>query len=226
VDSAVNPANPPTPPQKGRLTLLLIAGLPVTMILAATWLWYFVARGDLDLVGTLGTANHGALLKPPRSLAAQTLSLPSGEPLDMAALEPQWTLVVPNEGGRCAAACEHLLYLTRQIHLAMGKEYNRIRRFYLGTEPLAQTRLAVTALSDAHTLPADFAGYLAQEHPQLQVLQTDGATLRQLFAEHHSAPDTWYLVDPAGWVMMAYDDSVSYKDVMADLKFLLKNSSY
>jgi hypothetical protein len=30
--------------RKNRMMLLLIAGIPVTMILAASWLWYFVAR--------------------------------------------------------------------------------------------------------------------------------------------------------------------------------------
>ena len=38
-------------------------------------------------------------------------------------------------------------------------------------------------------------------------------------------PRLWYLADPAGWVMMTYNAEVSYKDVIADLKFLLKNSS-
>ena len=32
-------------------------------------------------------------------------------------------------------------------------------------------------------------------------------------------------MDPNGWVMMRYDSSVDYKDVIADLKFLLKNSN-
>jgi hypothetical protein len=45
-----------------------------------------------------------------------------------------------------------------------------------------------------------------------------------LFPEQQGDPTTWYLVDPAGWVMMAYDNQVPYKDVIADLKFLLKNS--
>ena len=49
----------------GRAILLLIAGLPVTMILAATWLWYFVERGDIDIVGALGTANSGEILSNP-----------------------------------------------------------------------------------------------------------------------------------------------------------------
>ena len=52
-----------------RLTLLLIAGLPVTMILLATWLWFYVASGKINLVDLLGTANRGELLSPPPALA-------------------------------------------------------------------------------------------------------------------------------------------------------------
>lgn len=208
-----------------RLVLLLIAGIPVTMILAATWLWYFVARGELDLVGSVGTANNGTLVQPPRQLADAGLREVSGAPFDFRALEPRWTFVIPNRGDVCDSACEHLLYLTRQIHLAMGKEYNRIRRFYISDAAVADTRLAVRELSDAHPLPPGFAAYLEKEHGQLRPLKADSAALARLFAGHLAAPDTWYLVDPAGWIMMSYDDSVPYKDVMADLKFLLKNSS-
>ena len=51
--------------RNNRIVLLSIIGIPVTMILAASWLWYFVVQGDLDLVGTLGTANRGTLVQPP-----------------------------------------------------------------------------------------------------------------------------------------------------------------
>ncbi len=61
-------------PGSGRMVLLLIGGLPVTIILAATWLWYFGTSGNVDLVGMLGTANRGALIKPPRQLDDYPLS--------------------------------------------------------------------------------------------------------------------------------------------------------
>lgn len=208
-----------------RLVLLLIAGLPITMILAATWLWFFVVKGELDVVGALGTANQGTLVAPPRPLNKAMLSDASGHPLGQDALEPKWALVAPNPGATCDAACEHLLYLTRQIHLAMGKEYNRIRRFYISDYPVTETVLEVDSLSDNHPMPPGFAAFLEKEHRDLRPLRADEATLRELFPEHLEAPDTWYLVDPAGWVMMSYDDSVGYKEVMSDLKFLLKNSS-
>ena len=34
----------------------------------------------------------------------------------------------------------------------------------------------------------------------------------------------WFLVDPAGWVMMRFSDDLPYKEVIRDMKFLLKNS--
>ena len=43
-------------------------------------------------------------------------------------------------------------------------------------------------------------------------------------AKDPTNPSTWYLVDPAGWIMMSYNSEVSYKDVISDLKLLLKNS--
>lgn len=225
VEGSEHSAATSAPGNNNRLILLLIAGLPVTMILAATWLWFFVVRGDLDLIGALGTANRGTLVQPPRQLAETELYTGSGEVFDFYGEEPQWTFVVANPGATCDSACEHLLYLTRQIHLAMGKEYNRIRRLYLGDTPLADTRLAVDSLSDDHPLPENFAAFMGREHGKLQPLRSSAAELQRLFPERGTAPDTWYLVDPAGWVMMSYDDSVSYKDVISDLKFLLKNSS-
>jgi hypothetical protein len=35
----------------------------------------------------------------------------------------------------------------------------------------------------------------------------------------------WYLVDPAGWLMMRLSDELYFKDALDDLRFLLKYSS-
>jgi hypothetical protein len=209
-----------------RMVLLLIGGIPVTMILAATWLWYFVAHGDIDLVGTLGTANRGTLVQPPRQLDDQALYDESGRRARFAGLEPRWAMVLPGSGGRCDADCEKSLYVTRQIHTAMGKEFNRLRRLYLSADNTANTQLAVRQLSDAHAAPGagEFAHYLASEHKDLQALTLSADSFAKLFPEHTADPTTWYLVDPAGWVMMSYNKEIPYKDVIADLKFLLKNS--
>lgn len=209
---------------QGRMVLLLIIGFPLTMILAATWLWYFVVEGDLDLVGALGTANHGTLLQPPRQMDDQVLRDATGRAMHYKDLPPRWTMVIPGAAGRCDEACEKNLYQTRQIHTALGRYYNSLQRLYVSEGPVSTTRLAVQQLSDGTTAPDSFADYLEKEHSGLLAWAVEPAAHDTLFAEFSADETTWYLVDPAGWVMMAYNREVSYKEVIADLKFLLKNS--
>ena len=206
-----------------RMMLLLIAGIPLTMILAASWLWYFVVNGELDIVGSIGTANRGTLLQPPRQVDDIALSDDTGAPYPYKDLEPRWSMVIVGSDNQCAQQCEHTLYVTRQIHVAMGKEFNRIRRIYMSETALADIDLAVPALSDDHPTPANFKALLEGEHRGTKFLGMGSGGYDALFGEHSAAGDTWYLIDPAGWVMMSYNDEIPYKDVISDMKFLLKN---
>jgi len=207
-----------------RLIFVSIVGIPVMVVLTASWLWYFVVRGDLDLVGILGTSNHGALVQPPRQLDDGKLVDINGEAFSYADLPSQWTFLVPGTGS-CDGNCEGLLYLTRQIHTAMGQEMHRIRRFYVSDLAIADTRFEVATLSDKRPAPADFNQYMQEEQAGLNIYTLERNKFNALFSEFSSDPSSWYLVDPAGWIMMSYNSEVTYKQVMSDLKFLLKNSS-
>jgi hypothetical protein len=209
--------------RNGRLVILLIAGIPLTLVLAATWLWYFVVHGDLDLVGALGTSNRGELLQPPRQIADYPVQTDSGLAFILPGGDPKWTFVVPVSGA-CDAVCEGNLYTTRQIHLAMGKEFARIRRFLVAQGTVADLVFTAPALSDGAALPASLPDYLAGEQKGLTALQLDSVSYTGLFAGDYP-PGTWFLMDPAGWVMMAYTPDIHYKEVISDLKFLLKNSN-
>ena len=226
----------------GRAILLLIAGLPVTMILAATWLWYFVERGDLDIVGALGTANSGEILSNPANIRSRSFTASDGSETSLDALEPKWTFMVVNSGEICDATCSELLYLTRQIRIAIGRDFHRIQRVMMVDLPAdtiriqtstgaesAQERIeggAVTeAIDNASTIAAagemPLLDAIESEHPDVSVWQ---AGSEPVVPERHAADSAWYLVDPSGWVMMRYSSEVNYKDVIGDLKFLLKNS--
>jgi hypothetical protein len=219
IDSPGAPA-----PGSGRLTLLLIAGIPVTVILAATWMWYFVANGQLDVVGALGTANKGVLVQPPRQAQAFGLRDASGAPWQPLQRDrANWTLVVPQASATCDANCEARLFETRQIHMALGKEMGRVDRALIS--PAEELRLSVDALSDDRPLPADFPSYLERDQRGLELLRSSDEAFASLFPELESEPLSWYLMDPGGWIMMRYDPSIGYKDVISDLKFLIKNSN-
>ena len=215
---------PVTQANNGRLVMLLIAGIPVTIVLAATWLWWFVIRGDLDLVEMLGTANRGTLLDPPRALAEAQLQSPTGAALPWNNVDHQWTLLVSQEGTECGAPCEAKLYLTRQIHLALGKEFPRVRRMLITDHAPADIALAVAELSDEKPAPDSLPALLEAEHSSVTLWRLDASDWATLFPETSLTDNVWYLVDPAGWLMMTYDIDDSYKDVISDLKFLLKNS--
>lgn len=210
--------------KSNRLILLSIIGIPITVVLAASWLWFFVARGDIDLIAILGTSNHGSLVKPPRALDEGGLRDSGGTDFVYADLAPQWTLLIPGSSS-CGTDCEGVLYLTRQIHLAMGKESKRIRRFYVSDTTAAATSLDVEGLSDKRPAPDTFQGYLDNEQRGLRAFVVPAQSFSGLFFEYTQDSSTWYLVDPAGWIMMSYNNGTSYKDVMADLKFLLKYST-
>ncbi len=209
------------PINRNRMVLLLIAGIPVTMILAASWLWYFVVRGDLDLVGSLGTANRGSLLQPPRQLDDSALLDEDGYAFKYRDLEPKWTMLVPSSGASCGVECERSLYLTRQIHVAMGKDFPRLRRLYVGDARVGDTPVSGENGMDRAMLDE----LLATEHRGVRTAVATASVQQALFSEYQDDRSTWYLVDPAGWVMMSYNGEIDYKDVISDLKFLLKNSS-
>ncbi len=200
----------------GRIILLLIAGLPVTMILAASWLWVFVERGDIDLIGAIGTANNGELLADPVNISDTQFSTPDGDSLMFADIEPKWTFLVVNNGDRCDSICQETLYLTRQIHIAIGKDFHRIQRVLVTDRAADSTELVGEG--------SNLASHLEAEHQRLRALTADQETLASMTPSGTMNEPAWYLVDPSGWVMMRYPNDLNYKAVITDLKFLLKNS--
>ena len=85
--------------------------------------------------------------------------------------------------------------------------------------------MGVAQLTDGRPLPPTFAGFLTEEHRRTRALRLPEGSFVELFPEWQRDNSTWYLIDPRGWIMMSYDSDIPYKDVISDLKFLLKNSS-
>lgn len=193
-----------------RIPLIMLGSL-VAIILCSTLLFRAAVLGHVDLPGLLGTRNKGQLISPPVRLADLPIELGSGEPFDYAALPAQWTLLFP-AGSHCNEACAQNLHLTRQIHIALGKDADRLRRF---------------VLTNDYPLDPAFTELLKQ-HPKLQVLKTDSAAFEQFFAKMGGLKplrdNLYFIVDPQGWVMMVYTPAQDGKAVMTDLKFLLSNS--
>jgi cytochrome oxidase Cu insertion factor (SCO1/SenC/PrrC family) len=142
-----------------------------------------------------GTTNKGELIQPPLVLQ------------DSGVETSGWLLLYPS-GPSCDEVCEERLYVIRQVNKALGKDSRRVKRALLVT-------------GDA--LRPKFEKLLSSRFPQMTTYFGLSATL----AQNNVAVDQGfvYLMDPLGNVMMRYSAERTGKEMLADLKHLLKFSN-
>lgn len=191
--------------KRNRATVIAIFVLPLLVVAAASFVYY------TGIGKPHGTSNKGHLIKPVRRLDSIAIETAAGQPFDYAKQKPKWTVLIPGDA-TCIKACRHALWLTRQVHIAMGRKADHVRRYYL---------------SDERPLSSSLSELIDKEHTRLTTLFTSAADLRRLLAVDGIDPlrgDVFYLVDPHGWVMMYYTGANSGADVISDLKVLLTQS--
>jgi len=159
------------------------------------------------------TTNKGVFLTPPRQIDELSLKTVAGEPWRYETDGASWGILVAG-GAECDEPCRERLVLARQVHLTLGREQRRVKRYYLDT---------------ADTIAPDTAAWLDAEQKGLTVLRAPEATVRGLLADKPSDPDpitagAIYLVDKRGFVMMYYIPSHPGRAMTDDLRFLLRNT--
>lgn len=197
-------------PRNNRRVPAIILGSLIVVMLISTLLFRAAVNGDINLPELLGTKNNGALIQPPRAIADLPLVDADGAAFDFSQQPKQWTLLL-TVPAHCDQQCEQNLYITRQIHVALGKHSSRVRRYLVATQWPLDTQFQ----------------QLLEQHPRLQVLRADAAVYASYFAQSKLDPlrdQQYVLVDPEGWMMMYYQPGQDGKEVIADLKFLLTNS--
>ena len=122
------------------------------------------------------------------------------------AQEDRWQLLVtaPKD---CSVDCQQLVYLARQIQIGLGRDASR----------------ASHALAIAQPLNSDYATKLQREYPQLQRYSLDPPTYIK-GARSNDTPHLW-IIDPHGNLVLRYDPTVKGKDLLNDLRHLLKLSN-
>ena len=198
------------PAAKNKFIPAIMMGSLILVVLVSTLLFRAAVTGRIDLPALLGTKNSGVLIQPPRAIAELSLQSSSGDPFDFAKQPKQWRIAIP-VGSHCDEQCQQTLYITRQINISLGKDADRVRRYLIATE---------------YPLDAEFENLLKQ-YPKLEVLRVDAAEFSQYFARADLQPlqnHQYFVIDPAGWLMMYYGPQHAGKAVMKDLKFLLTNS--
>ena len=193
--TAINPPDSAPAPacnrrRRGRLQLVLILLLTVGPMVLATGMY------KLKFWLPESRSYHGELLGNGQSRAA----------LGVTADEQRWQLLVTAPQA-CAADCQQLVYLARQLQIGLGRDASR----------------ASHALAAAQPVDAAYAATLQLEYPQLQRYTLDLPTYTQ-GAEGNGAAQLW-IIDPHGNLVLRYGPGVVGKDVLNDLRLLLKLSN-
>jgi hypothetical protein len=186
--------------RRGRRILLVLAAMFLLPIAVAFTLYYG------KLWHPAGSASKGELIEPARPLVPAGLRHVDGSPVDASVLSDKWTLVYVGDGG-CDTACRTALVFGRQSRLALNNEMTRVQRVFLAT---------------GHCCASD---YFAAEHPGLVVLDASDPAAAALLAQFPAdRAESLFIVDPLGNLMMRQDASHTTKDLLSDLKKLLKLS--
>ena len=169
------------------VTILLVCLVPLTL----AFIMYFYQWAI-----PTGRTNEGTLLLPPEQLDVSTLTeIKAADIVN----EGVWRLIhVPP--AQCSDACMENIYLTRQLHLALGKEARRVMRMLI--------------LDKSH---AQLINQL-DKYPNLTLAAIKD---KAVFTKGEGV----YVVDPLGNIMMFYRSDQIGKPVLKDLKKLLKNSN-
>ncbi|HLV77620.1 MAG TPA: hypothetical protein VKY53_06845 [Marinobacter sp.] len=202
----VTPGTDPTPEQvrRGRRTALLLFAIGFGPMLVATLMFY---TGWLNPAGHV---NEGRLIQPVSQVQVLNLENRHGvllaERFGADRADARWLLLVAAE--RCDQHCERLLYLSRQVNIALGKDAPRVgRAAWLGSVPAA---LEARWDEDYGLMER------LRIRPGAVPVWPDGI-------EPATEPRI-LLVDPFGNLMMHYGPEHTGKQMLKDLKHLLKLS--
>lgn len=194
-----------------QIQLWLILGI-TGLVLAAGFL--LVPRDEESrarLIDLLGTSNHGRLLAPVVPIAELPMTSSVGVVEQSTEWVPRWRLFVV-AGMPCADVCRDVLHVTRQIHVRLGRNADRLERVLL-----------IPGVVDAETL-----GWAEREHPHMRILQTTPAAFAQWRAAQQLGWDPGdvgvLLIDPQGAAMLYFAPGFEGADLLADLNHLLKYS--
>ena len=189
---------------RNRMLLVLIASAFALPLIMA---WILVGNWQSD-----GGANHGELLRPARPIEHFAVTQPDGQALDQDYLRGRWTLVYLNDSvAGCDPSCRRNLYKMRQVRLALGRELGRVQG------------LLITADAPDGALQE----WLAAEHEGMPAGVGDArtrASFTEAYGDSGSIQGWIYLLDPLGNLVLRYGGASDPKDMLADLKRLLKLS--
>jgi len=156
--------------------------------------------------------NYGDLYRPARPVENLEMQGQEG-PVELDSFRRQWVLLVKADG-ECGKACEDNILKIRQLRFMQNNNMTRIRTVFIHTG-LSE---AVASDLDAKYSPIEtYAVEKSKFDDWAQILKLDDAPIE-------AEKDRFYIIDPAGNLMMSYPATADPGAIQKDIKRLLKTS--
>jgi hypothetical protein len=188
--------------KRGRIQMILLLLICASPVIASYFTFYVIKPQG-------GKTNVGELVTPVQSLPADILDT---------SLQGKWTLLVARPAANCQVGndeCVSILYLMRQVRVAMGKESQRVQLVWLVTDE-APIHPDVLKAYDK-----EVAGFSIIRMPQ----DKEKALKLNQWLNLDQAGSAIHLLDPRSDRMMRFDTTKGapdFKKFSKDLEKLLK----
>lgn len=200
----------------GRWHVWLMIAMLAGVIVAGFLMFPKTEEQRNSLLSRLGTTNHGEFVLPPVPMADLELMDTDQSTWRLADQKVKWRMVIAGAGS-CVEQCREMLYLTRQVHISLGKYSRRFERLYfsLGEDLVQET-----------------SEYIKLNHPFLKVLKADKHVIETMLKETNAPLQLSgdggtmraYLVDQKGLIMMSYSLANEGNEIIEDIEHLMKYS--
>jgi cytochrome oxidase Cu insertion factor (SCO1/SenC/PrrC family) len=188
----------------------LIISLMLFIILGPMlFAWMLFFKGNLQQIRL---SHHGDLIAPPINIS-EILFHEKQEAFKGSNFNGKWWLVY-TAPHLCYQECQNTLYNMQQLRLALGKNTERVERLYI-INPHCSISIC------QQTAAKDYAG--------MKQVSLDKTEFDNLFGAYndssseHSVGEL-FILDPNGNMMMHYPGNKEARDILTDIKRLLKTS--
>jgi len=152
--------------------------------------------------------NKGEILDPIVNISEFGLREKDGTPIPKDKLTYKWRMISFLKAD-CDEACQSRIYDTRQVYTSLGKDRHRVMRMFVHLEPASE---ALDRLVE-------------EQHPNVIHVYGDETEIVKALTDDASITDNEvYIMDPMGSVMMRFSHDQPNKDLLKDIKRLLKAS--
>jgi cytochrome oxidase Cu insertion factor (SCO1/SenC/PrrC family) len=151
-------------------------------------------------------SNHGEILSPIVDIESLQLKDEKNEIIPRKVLSYKWRMI-SFVGEDCDEACNGRLYDSRQIHKSLGKDQHRLLRMIVHLQPPS----------------GELQELIKREYPNAINVNGESDAIATALGSSVEG-NVIYIMDPIGNVMMRFTQEQTKKEILTDLKKLLKVS--